>query len=835
MSYTLQGGIVLETSSNSKFLTYFSLFIIIGGCFFIFIAEFNGFGNYSESNYFEKSDIYSGYAKNVKLSESSSLYWNNKGVEAGLQKDYNQARTFLKKSQEIDDNYAVQNNLGIIEYNLGNYKTALDHYKKSISMNENNLDIYYNMGNLYINMNDPFSASKYFKHAANIEYENSNYENAIHYYDIALSISPIDVNSRVPQWLEERRIPNYEEKCLLYGNLYQQKATAMEKLSNYDKTEASMNYVLAGRCFHKCGLYNESIKSYDNAIKIDKENHMAYYEKGESYKQLKHYDLAHQTYEEGIKNAGYYIQFDYEDKKIFFDKNPYVLPIILLVFTIIPLNQLRAVATKINERREYTLDNIDEIEQLISSYDSLNEDGHYMKALMQLVELSRALDKMHTDVSNRGDYKFANEIYDVYTDSIKGLIHSYNGIAIKHKTQAESDVNNKMFNNAIIQYKSAIHWHKCAYTLSKKSNVSESITNNIEGMILSINNKVEYIEMLRNEVVIEHSFNDMKKEFADLMKHYDKYNEQKIVSKLEKMEQTLTSTYNIAKRYAFTGILDDIYELLKQIHKQQYKITSDEHQDYDEQPSIDPRSNKKIHMNDNVIQTSYATIEHSISYSNGNVILKILIINSTTKPLTDITLQIYSPNQILQFIKYTPEEYDIINGKLTIPNIEQDKTVTLNVYFEPVNLSKNTSIDCSLDVGNVLDDPIVFETSSVVLSYPLMLQNVIDKPKSFNEYIRDMPYTSIREYKLNNHFKRQGIIKYVDDIVDEMGLNILNIVNSDDYVQYYVYGQSRHYHEWIFMSFVMDDNMLQVSIYTQNQNHCLGTVAHLNRSLKKIL
>ncbi|MCQ2818598.1 MAG: tetratricopeptide repeat protein [archaeon] len=198
----------------------------------------NALGNFEESiRYYDavldinpKSDL-------ALTGKAICLYQNNKTKEA--------LEVYDKYMLEVNmKNLNVIYNRSICLFELEKYKEALKSYKYYTTLNDKNYTVYLNM--------------------AECAEELSDKENAIKYYDKALSLIQNDDKTKV-EILYKKAYSLFENNKLEDAETIFKQCLDVDK--NYSKAICGI-----GLCLNKKGKYKESIDYYNQALELDKNN-----------------------------------------------------------------------------------------------------------------------------------------------------------------------------------------------------------------------------------------------------------------------------------------------------------------------------------------------------------------------------------------------------------------------------------------------------------------------------------------------------------------------------------------------------------------------------------
>tara|TARA_Y100000591_G_scaffold273116_1_gene248890 strand:- start:133 stop:660 length:528 start_codon:yes stop_codon:yes gene_type:complete len=136
---------------------------------------------------------------------SSDFYYKS-GIKYSSSGNYKKAMESLKKSIEISsDNPDAYRELGTVYKLQGNYTKSIESFKKSISLNPDSDQSYYGLGVVYHDQGNYNKAIALYKRAVELNpknpnchfnlgmiYHNSNFEEAIYYYNKAAELGNIE-------------------------------------------------------------------------------------------------------------------------------------------------------------------------------------------------------------------------------------------------------------------------------------------------------------------------------------------------------------------------------------------------------------------------------------------------------------------------------------------------------------------------------------------------------------------------------------------------------------------------------------------------------------------
>ncbi|MCP4271176.1 MAG: tetratricopeptide repeat protein [Gammaproteobacteria bacterium] len=143
-------------------------------------------------------------AKRISKSKVLALFYNNKGAEAIIDKDFTIAYAYLREAI-LTDHFPVDAlaNLGVLYHRIGENKYAEDTYNLALSINQNSTIVLENLAYVYSITDRQKQADiilarvkekrkdnpYYHYHLGEIEFENKNWEGAKKHYQKALSIN----------------------------------------------------------------------------------------------------------------------------------------------------------------------------------------------------------------------------------------------------------------------------------------------------------------------------------------------------------------------------------------------------------------------------------------------------------------------------------------------------------------------------------------------------------------------------------------------------------------------------------------------------------------------
>jgi tetratricopeptide (TPR) repeat protein len=194
---------------------------------------------------------------------------------------------------------------GLESTSSGNFNEAIQSFSKAIQMDPENAAIWNGnaiaLGALYFSKRDPNSYNESLK----------AYNRAIELYNKTLQSNPQDVNT----WYYKGLALSDKAALIQAGeglNITSDKDGVTgyyeEALKAYDQAiKINPAYLTAwknkGNVLYTLAEYNESIQAYDQAIGIDKKYALAWYGKGLALTKLGDYDEAVNAYDSAIENA----------------------------------------------------------------------------------------------------------------------------------------------------------------------------------------------------------------------------------------------------------------------------------------------------------------------------------------------------------------------------------------------------------------------------------------------------------------------------------------------------------------------------------------------------
>jgi tetratricopeptide (TPR) repeat protein len=141
--------------------------------------------------------------KIVSVETVLAMYYNNKGADALLQKDFTKAYAYFRAATKTDPEFdSTWTNLGFLYRLEGYYQSAEDSYQHAIDLNPENLTAWENLAFLYGYTNRPVAAKDinerlerkrfnnpyYHINLGDEEFEKENWDIALEHYRRALSL-----------------------------------------------------------------------------------------------------------------------------------------------------------------------------------------------------------------------------------------------------------------------------------------------------------------------------------------------------------------------------------------------------------------------------------------------------------------------------------------------------------------------------------------------------------------------------------------------------------------------------------------------------------------------
>jgi len=204
----------------------------------------------------------------VVLSQETVEELNKKGLDLYNKGKYEEAINCFDKALKInDDVYQVWNNKGLVYYKLKKYEEAVKCFEKALSINPGYTTAWYNKGSALFMM--------------------KNYNGAIVCFDKVLSQDPkhSGAKSKKEQSLaaldSQKSIKGFIDKGMASYNQekYDDAVSYYDKALTLDPVNETA-LVKKGDALAKQGKYDDSIRCYDKVLEINKKNTEALYGKG---------------------------------------------------------------------------------------------------------------------------------------------------------------------------------------------------------------------------------------------------------------------------------------------------------------------------------------------------------------------------------------------------------------------------------------------------------------------------------------------------------------------------------------------------------------------------
>ena len=199
------------------------------------------------------------YDKAIELDPDDGRAWNNKGVILNTLKKYEKAVICYDIALNIIPDYInAWNNKGIALYHQGETEEALKNFYKAMEINPSFEDGKKNLTSALkvFRGKFPFDLARPGHHLC----EQGRYEEAIEFYDMALSINGEHITALYNKGLALWELKKYDEALECYNRVL--KLNPCHDMAWYGK----------GKVFQAVDDYDEAIKCYETAVKTNCKN-----------------------------------------------------------------------------------------------------------------------------------------------------------------------------------------------------------------------------------------------------------------------------------------------------------------------------------------------------------------------------------------------------------------------------------------------------------------------------------------------------------------------------------------------------------------------------------
>ena len=251
---------------------------------------------------------------------SISWAWNNIGVGLYDQRDYKGAIEAFNKSLENDSSLEKPwYNLGLAFFKIGKYEQAIKSYDNAISRNPNYYEAWINKGIAESNLALYGDALLSFRSAAELDTQNP-----LASTNIGLLLVKLGRYNESVKFFDEaiNKFNKTDKNLSSYNTAFLGKGLALSELARYNESDyeeaiklyeiaIKLNephgsiYIMKGNAELKLGRYVEALDSFDKALNVDPRNETeAWNGKGDALHELGIYDEAILAYHKSRELAG---------------------------------------------------------------------------------------------------------------------------------------------------------------------------------------------------------------------------------------------------------------------------------------------------------------------------------------------------------------------------------------------------------------------------------------------------------------------------------------------------------------------------------------------------
>ena len=235
------------------------------------------------------------YEQAIRLDPNFALAYYNKGVALRALKRYEEALSAFEQAIRLDPNEAnAYRNKGIALSALKRYEEAFSAFEQAIRLDPNEANVYYNKGNTLGAL--------------------QRYEEALSAFEQATRLDPNFVNVYYNKGNALYELQRYEEALSAYEQVirldpnytqaHENKAIALEQLGRPTETslgQTKEQWLMTGNEHLRAGRSTEALAAYEQAIRLDPNFTLAYYNKGILLNELHRYEEALSAFEQAIR------------------------------------------------------------------------------------------------------------------------------------------------------------------------------------------------------------------------------------------------------------------------------------------------------------------------------------------------------------------------------------------------------------------------------------------------------------------------------------------------------------------------------------------------------
>ncbi len=258
------------------------------------------------------------YQQSLSLDSTIALTYNNISIAYEGKKDYEAAIEWANKCIQVDSNYTegYYNLAMIYDVDLVEYDQAIKYYEKAISTDSSYVDAWYNLSLIYQDQERYELSNAVIRRALNVWwlvptenlyfnlayncYNLGDYDSTLIAVDFAIEYNPDDSYNYYLKGLAYNKLSNYEEAIKWYLQ-----AIKIEEAADYYNGLGTANQNLDRNIIAE--------KYFKKAIALDSAHYRAWYNLGSIYFNQKNFDQAAGYYLESVKIDSGFALVDFEE------------------------------------------------------------------------------------------------------------------------------------------------------------------------------------------------------------------------------------------------------------------------------------------------------------------------------------------------------------------------------------------------------------------------------------------------------------------------------------------------------------------------------------------
>ncbi len=225
-------------------------------------------------------------------------------------------------------------------------------------------------------------------------------------------------------------------------------------------------------------------------------------------------------------------------------------------------------------------------------------------------------------------------------------------------------------------------------------------------------------------------------------------------------------------------------------------------------------------------------------YLGGKIRLKIGLVNTTGKVITNLALRFDLPNS-LKWIIHEPD-YIRRGDTILIPKLGGDEKIAISLYLEPLNCMKS-AINATLTFFDANDHPqaVIMPPKKVSITCPIFFTREEANLARVRSIQKKLKYADKKIFPLRNHDNLEMIFNHLLDVIGKHDVKLVdkNFSKDKEFGEAWYYGITKVNKNQMVIYLMMDPkkHLLEVNVNADDQEPITGLLAELEGQIREKL